>query len=428
MEKKKVLIIGNGGREEALAWKLAQSPKVDEVLVFSDDIKSIDAPWTNYRFLAEVAKKEKVHFTIIGSENALANGFVDAFQKEGLRIFGPTKAAAEIESSKVYAKQIMKRTSIPTAKFEIFHDFSSAFKYLKGCQFPTVIKADGLSSGKGVFICRNFKAGLRALRYMMIEKRFGAAGNKVIIEEYLDGHEVSIHAICDKNETAILFPASQDHKQLLDRDRGPNTGGMGAYAPVPNLVTDEELAHIGEVIVKPLLDYLKNNGKPFSGCLFPGIKMTPEGPKVLEFNARFGDPETQTYMRLLNTDLFEIVDACIDGKLSEVDVRWRPGFAVCVVLASEGYPGEYRKGFPISGIDETKKLPKIKIFQSGVDYILDGTPRTYSGRVLNVTATGRTIKEARHRAYGAVKEIDFQGMHFRKDISLRPGPKRWWQI
>ncbi len=417
----KVLIIGNGGREHALAWKLVQSPRVSKLYVAPgnggtrDVAENIAIETTDIRGLARFVEKNSIGLTVVGSDDPLALGIVDVFRSRGLRIFGPTRAAAKIEWSKAFAKQFMRDQGIPTAPFRIFRKYGRALDYIRRHGAPIVVKASGLALGKGAYPCKTLSEAEEALAEIMFKRIYKEAGNEVIIEEFLNGQEISIHAFCD-GKTSILLPTAQDHKPIGDGDKGKNTGGMGTIAPVP-WVTAEILREVDEIIVRPTLEFLAERGQSFTGLLYPGLKMTSNGPKVLEFNARFGDPETQSYMRLLKTDLLDILEACIDGKLAELTIKWYSGFAVCVVLASGGYPGKYRKKIPIFGISEAEKIPGVVVFHAGTMY--DKQLRTSSGRVLGVTATGETLQEALNRAYEAIRYIKFKSMQYRKDIGAK---------
>ena len=417
----KVLIIGNGGREHAFAWKLAQSPRIEKLYVTSGNgdtrkvAKNIAIEATDVKGLVRFAEKNSIDLTIVGSDNPLALGVVDVFLSRDLRIFGPIRAAAKIEWSKAFAKRLMRDQGIPTASFRIFRRHDRALDYIRKHGVPIVVKASGLALGKGAYPCKTLAETEEALAEIMLKRVHKEAGNEVIIEEFLDGQEISIHAFCD-GKTSILLPTAQDHKPIGDDDKGKNTGGMGTIAPVP-WVTAEMLQNIERQIVKPTLDALAEQGIPFTGCLYPGLKMTPAGPKVLEFNARFGDPETQSYMRLLKTDFLDILEACVDGKLAELTIEWHSGFAVCVVLASGGYPGKYRKRIPIFGIAEAEKVPGVVVFHAGTMY--SDQLRTSSGRVLGVTAIGETLHEALNRAYEAIRYIKFKSMQYRKDIGAK---------
>lgn len=417
----KVLIIGNGGREHALTWKIAQSPRVSKLYVAPgnggtrDVAENVAIESTDTKGLARFAEKNSIDLTVVGPDDPLALGVVDVFQSRGLRIFGSTRAAAKIEWSKVFAKRLMRDRGIPTAPFQIFRKYERALNYIHKHGAPIVVKARGLALGKGVYPCKTLAEAEEALVEIMLKRVHKDAGNEVIIEEFLDGQEISIHVFCD-GKTSILLPAAQDHKPIYDGDKGKNTGGMGTIAPVP-WVTVGMLREIERQIVKPTLETLAERGTPFTGCLYPGLKITPAGPKALEFNARFGDPETQSYMRLLKTDLLDILDACVDGKLNELTIEWQPGFAVCVVLASAGYPGKYRKKIPIFGISEAEKVPGVVVFHAGTMHT--NQLRTSSGRVLGVTAVGKTFQETLDRAYEAIRYITFKGMQHRKDIGAK---------
>lgn len=417
-----VLVIGSGGREQALAWKLAQSPKVDKVYVAPGNggskgaIKNVDIKFDDVGGLLTFARDKGIDFTVIGQEAASEAGVVDAFQAEGLAIFGPTKAAVKIESSKIMAKDLMASESIPTAAYKTFSDAREALEYAKSRPLPVVIKADGLAEGKGVTVCQTAGDIEEAINKTMVEKRFGEAGSSVVVEDFLTGQEVSVHALCD-GRSAVIFPASQDHKQINDGDEGPNTGGMGVIAPVP-WVTAEHLKTVDEKIVRPALAGLTRQNADFQGCLYPGLMIDGGDVNVVEFNARFGDPEAEVYMRLLDSDLYDILCACADGTLDPQTVTWKAGYAVTVVTASGGYPGKYEKGLPITGIEEAEKHDDIVVFHAGTA-VKDGQLVTDGGRVLNVTATGPTLDEALEKAYAAVKLIHFDGMHYRTDIGRR---------
>jgi phosphoribosylamine--glycine ligase len=418
----KILIIGSGGREHALAWKLSQSPKIEKLYCapgnpgMAQIAECVDISADKLESLRDFALKQRVDITVIGPDDCLAAGVVDVFQKAGLKTFGPTQKAARIESSKSYAKRLMAQAGIPTAKYAEFDDHQKALEYLASQKYPLVIKADGLALGKGVFICHSSDQAVPAIKSMMVDDSFGKAGSKVIIEEFLQGQEVSIHAFCD-GRSAKLFPAAQDHKAAYDGDQGPNTGGMGTYAPVP-WVSAEMIGDIKTRIVDPILKALADDGNPFTGCLYPGLIYTQEGFKVLEFNARFGDPETQSYMRLLETDLLEIIKACIDGRLSELDIKWSNDSACCIVAASGGYPGSYQKGFEVSGLDQAGEEDTVVLFQAGTKRG-NGNIVTSGGRVLGLTAVAKTLKESLDKGYSALSKIHFKDMHFRKDIGRK---------
>ncbi|HWB39421.1 MAG TPA: phosphoribosylamine--glycine ligase [Candidatus Saccharimonadales bacterium] len=423
----KVLVIGSGGREQALAWKLAQSEKVDKVYVAPGNggsqgiIENVDIGFTDGPALLDFAKRNGIELTVVGQEAASEAGVVDLFEKSGVRIFGPNQAAAKIETSKAFSKDLMAKTKIPTAAYKNFTDPAEAAAYAKSRPLPVVIKADGLATGKGVIIAETTEQIDEAIKEIMIDKAFGAAGNQVVVEDFLKGREASMHALSD-GQQAVLFPPSQDHKQVNDGDEGPNTGGMGVIAPV-DWITDWHMGEIKAKVVEPAIAGLKADGATFKGLLYPGLMIDgPDGNdiKVLEFNARFGDPECQVYMRLLDGDLYQILSDCADGKLDPSSVGWRPGFAVCVCLVSGGYPGDYQKGLPISGVEEASSQDGVVVFHAGTA-IKDGQLVTAGGRVLNVTAVGNSLDEALGKAYEAIKSIHFDGMHYRTDIGHREG-------
>ena len=414
-----VLVIGSGGREHALAWKLAQSPHLGKLYVAPGNggtarlAENVPIPAGNIDALVEFAKSHHIHLTVVGPDDALAAGIVDAFREAGLRIYGPTQSAAQIEASKAFSKNLMAETHVPTARHATFSDITAAKDYVHSHPYPLVVKASGLALGKGVYICRNLMEANHALDDIMGEKVFGEAGNQVVIEEYLTGQEVSIHAFCD-GHTSVLFPTAQDHKRIRTGDKGPNTGGMGTFAPVP-WVKPDLLHRIQQHVVHPILSGLKAHHSPFTGTLYPGLMVHGHDFKVLEFNARFGDPETQSYMRLLETDLLEILDACVDGRLSDVHIKWSHQTAITVVLASEGYPGTYPKGLPITGLAEAEGLPDIVVFHAGTKQD-DEHLVTSGGRVLGVTALGSDLRDAQRKVYAAIERVSFQGMQFRTDI------------
>ena len=418
-----VLVVGSGGREQALAWKLAQSSKVARVYVAPGNggsrgkVENVEVNFDDVDGLLAFAQKEQVDLTVVGQEAASEAGVVDAFRQGGLNIFGPTKAAVKIESSKAFSKDLMAAQKIPTAEYRNFTDADEARTYAKSRPRPVVLKADGLATGKGVIIAQTESEIDAAIDEIMVKKAFGTAGDKIVVEDFLKGQEVSVHALTDGHQS-VIFPASQDHKQINDGDQGPNTGGMGVIAPV-SWVTEGQLDFINGNVVQPALKGLRDKDALFTGCLYPGLMIDDDQIKVLEFNARFGDPEAEVYMRLLNADLFEICLACAQGKFDPSIVKWHDGFAVTVVLASGGYPGDYKKGVPISGIEAAGQQPGIVVFHAGTA-IKDGRIVTAGGRVLNVTATGPTLDEALDKAYAAVKLIHFDGMHYRTDIGRRP--------
>jgi phosphoribosylamine--glycine ligase len=417
-----VLVIGSGGREHALAWKLSQSPRVGRVFVAPGnagtavDAENVPIAESDFAALIRFAKQTQVGLTVVGPETPLAAGIVDAFEAEKLRIFGPNKAAAELEASKVFCKDLLRSADVPTAEYQTFTDAASATSYLQEREdVPLVVKADGLAAGKGVIVCHNRDQALEAVNQIAREKLFGAAGNRVIIEERLHGQEASVLAITDGRTIVMLQPA-QDHKPAYDGDTGPNTGGMGAYCPAP-LVGDELLHWIEEHVLVPTVHAMKRMRRPFRGVLYAGLMITNQGPKVLEYNARFGDPECQPLLMRLKTDLLDVLEAAADERLDQIEsLQWDPRPAVCVVMASEGYPGKYTKGHPIRGLDEAEKVPDVKVFHAGTA-LRNNQVVTAGGRVLGVTALGSSIPNAKLQAYTAVKKIRWDGAWCRKDIS-----------
>jgi phosphoribosylamine--glycine ligase len=418
----KILAIGSGGREHALVWKIAQSPKVSQIYCapgnagISRLAQCLDIDAENIDKLADFAQKEKIDLTVVGPELPLSKGIVNEFNRKGLRIFGPSKEATEIESSKVFSKHLMKKYNIPTANYQVFENSEKAFDYIKQQTFPLVIKADGLAAGKGVFIVRNLVQARNALDVLMEEKKFGEAGRQVVIEEFLEGEEVSILAFCD-GKTVVPMVSSQDHKKIFDSDQGPNTGGMGAYSPVP-FYPDEFERRVLEEILKPTIKGLRSEGREYKGVLYAGLILTKEGPKVLEFNARFGDPETQVVLPRLRTDLIDILNSVIEGTLEKIDIQWEDNAVVCVIVASGGYPDKYQKGKVISGLERLEKMEDIIVFHAGTK-LQDDKVITSGGRVLGITTWDETISKAREKAYKGVKEIYFEDMYYRKDIAVK---------
>ena len=415
-----VLLVGGGGREHALAWKLTQSPQVERLFLAPGNSGASTLPNTtalaisadDVAALCEFARTQRIDLTIVGPEAPLVAGIVDQFQAQGLRIFGPTKAAAQLEGSKAFSKAFMQQYGIPTGQAAIFDDFDEAVRHLRGLDAPPVIKASGLAAGKGVILPQSMLAAARTLQEIMLDRRFGAAGDTVLIEERLTGPEVSVLAFTD-GKSFHLLPVAQDHKRLLDGDRGPNTGGMGAFAPSP-LATPALLADIERTVLSPTLAGMAAEGMPYVGVLYAGLMLTPAGPKVLEFNCRLGDPETQAVLPLLASDLVEIVQACIDGNLDQVTPVWRNEAAVTVVVCAGGYPDEYATGHTITGIDAAEAAGCL-VFHAGAK-LQDDRVVTAGGRVLNVTALGATLKQATQKAYRGVAEIQFNQAHYRKDI------------
>jgi len=420
--KMKVLVIGGGGREHALVWKITQSPKVSKIYCapgnagISKLAQCINIDVDSINKLVDFAQKEKIDLTVVGPELALSKGIVDEFNRKGLRIFGPSKKATEIESSKVFSKYLMKKYNIPTATYEVFQNSEKAFDYIKQQNFPLVIKADGLAAGKGVFIVKDLVQARDALDALMEEKNFGEAGRQVVIEEFLEGEEVSILAFCD-GKTVVPMVSSQDHKKIFDNDRGPNTGGMGAYSPVPFCNHKSEEMVLQKILI-PVIKGLQKEDREYKGVIYAGLVLTKEGPKVLEFNARFGDPETQVILPRLKTDLIDILNAVIEENLHKISIEWEDNAAVCVVVASGGYPGKYQKGKVIYGFEKLENKKDIIVFHAGTK-LQEGKIVTAGGRVLGVTAWDDTISKAKERAYKGVKEIYFEDMYYRKDIAAK---------
>ena len=414
-----ILVIGSGGREHALLWKLSQSPRVKHLHCAPGNAGTSRFA-TNHPVAASdlaglvaLAKSERIDLTVVGPDDPLAAGIVDLFRKEGLRVFGPVAAAARLESSKSFAKEFMIRHKIPTASSAAFSDPQEALVHCRSSAYPLVVKADGLALGKGVVIAQTRGEAERAVHEIMVEKVFGGAGNTVVIEEFLTGPECSLHALID-GKNYILFPDAKDHKRALDGDQGLNTGGMGTISP--SCVLNQEMqARLREEVMEPFVRGLAADGLPFKGMLFPGLMMTPNGPKVLEFNCRFGDPETQSLMRRLKSDLLDLIEATIDGTLSEMKPVWDERVAVCIVLASGGYPGRIQRGMVISGIEAASGDPDVVVFHAGTA-MEDDRVVTNGGRVLGVTALGATLEEACSKAYSAADKISFEGKQLRRDI------------
>lgn len=426
----KLLVIGSGGREHALVWKLAQSPHITQMWcapgnagIAQERLASNGAPVECLNIGAEdlpkllaFAQEKKVALTVVGPDNPLALGIVDLFQKNRQRIWGPNQKAAQFESSKVFSQTFMEKHGIPTARAGTFADAAAAKKFAADLGGQCAVKADGLALGKGVLICANVAEANKAIDEILVAKSFGTAGAKIVIQEFLEGIEISLHALCD-GQTAKLFPTSQDHKRALDGDHGLNTGGMGTYCPTPFL-TDAELQRVGDAILQPWVRGCADEGINFCGILYPGVMLTKNGPRVLEFNARFGDPETQVYLTRLENDFVELLDASVNGTLGKMDLKWKSDASLCVVMASGGYPGNYEKGKPIHGLADAAKLPGVKVFHAGTA-LKDGHIVTNGGRVLGITALGKDLKAAQAAAYAAVKTISFDGAHFRRDIAAK---------
>ncbi len=418
----RILVIGQGGREHALVWKLKQSPLVEVIFCAPGNSGTalegvnVDIPATDIPQLVKFAVKEKIDLTVVGPEAPLVAGIVDEFLKAGLRVFGPTKKAAELEGSKKFAKELMRRAAVPTADFRVFTNAAEALSYLEEREVErVVVKADGLASGKGVVVCSTRAEAVQAVKRMLLMKEFGSAGERIVIEDRLDGQEASILALVD-GHTIIPLEAAQDHKAAHDGDTGPNTGGMGAYSPTP-VITSDLVDEIVAKILIPTVHELRKDNRSFRGCLYAGLMLTNQGPKVLEYNVRFGDPETQAVLMRLKSDLAEVMYAAADGKLTQCEpLEWDPRPAVTVVMAAEGYPGDYSKGQVIRGLNEAAELPDAKVFHAGTR-LQEGQVVVDGGRVLGVTALGDNLSQAKLRAYQAVKCIRWDGAWCRKDIS-----------
>ncbi len=415
----KILVVGSGGREHALVWKLAQSPKVSKIYAapgnggIEDLAEVVNIKVSDLKGLADFAGNNGIDLTIVGPEAPLVEGIVDVFTEKNLRIFGPTREASQLEGSKVFAKKICRKYNIPTSNFEIFDDPKKAKSYIDGCDRPQVVKADGLAQGKGVIVAKDRFEAKKAIDTIMVNKKFGDAGNKVIVEERLFGEEASIIVLSD-GKNILPLASSQDHKQIYDGDRGPNTGGMGAYSPA-SVITEEVYNEVINKIMQPAINALREKGRPYKGVLYAGIMVTDEGPKLLEFNVRFGDPETQAILPRLESDLVEAIEASIDGGLDEIRLKWNKRSCVCVVMASGGYPGNYEKGKEIFGLDKVKNLEDIIVFHAGTKKE-NGRYFTNGGRVLGVTGLGASIEDAKDYAYKAVELIFFDKVYYRHDI------------
>jgi phosphoribosylamine--glycine ligase len=425
-----LLVIGSGGREHALVWKLAQSPHVTQIWCSPGNagiaaerlaknqaqVECVNIGAEDLTGLLAFAQQKKPALTVVGPDNPLAMGVVDLFQKHGLRIWGPNRKAAQFESSKAFAQTFMEKYGIPTARAGIFADPKSASRFAASLGGRCAVKADGLALGKGVLICKDMAQADQAIADMLVKKAFGAAGDKIVIQEFLAGTELSLHALCD-GRSVKMFPTAQDHKRALDGDQGPNTGGMGAYSPAPFL-TELQMTEVQSRIVDPWVRGCVAEGIDYRGILYPGLMLTSAGPKVLEFNSRFGDPETQVYLPRLENDLVELLDACVSGTLSRSKLKWNPNVALCVVMASSGYPGHYSRGKPITGLAAVERLANIKVFHAGTARMGDQYV-TNGGRVLGVTAWAPTLTQARAAAYAAVEQIKFDGAQYRRDIGAR---------
>ncbi|MEK7613822.1 MAG: phosphoribosylamine--glycine ligase [Patescibacteria group bacterium] len=418
----RVLVIGGGGREHALGWKLAQSSNVEKVYFSpgnggTEHIgENVLLPLSNHAAVIEWIREHQVTYVVVAADTQLAEGMVDSLTAAGIPCFGPTQQAAKIEWSKAYAKEVMQDAGIPTARHRSFSSYEEARAYLVNRTLPVVIKASGLALGKGVTIAFNLDEAEEALKECMVDSIHGEAGREVVIEEFLQGREFSVHALCD-GVRYMLFPSSQDHKRVHENDQGPNTGGMGVVTPLP-WVSQHDMERVGKTIVEPLLQELAKRGTPFRGLLYPGLMMTTEGPKVIEFNARFGDPETEPYMRLLESDLLPLLKAASSGDITTVSPSWYQGAVLCVMMTSGGYPHTYKTGYEITGVETAEAGPEVVVFHAGTAK-KDSLLVTNGGRVLAVTARGATLKEALERAYRGVSEIHFTDAYFRRDIGKK---------
>ena len=416
----KVLIVGSGGREHAIAWKVAQSPKVDKIYCapgnagIAEFAECVSIGAMEFEKLAAFAKEKGIDLTVIGMDDPLVGGIVDVFEAEGLRVFGPRKNAAILEGSKAFSKDLMKKYNIPTAAYETFNSPEDALAYLETADMPIVLKADGLALGKGVLICNTREEAKEGVKTLMLHKQFGSAGDRIVVEEFMTGREVSVLSFVD-GTTIKIMTSAQDHKRAGDGDTGLNTGGMGTFSPSP-FYTAEIDAFCKEHIYQKTVDAMKAEGRTFQGIIFFGLMLTEKGPKVLEYNARFGDPETQVVLPRMKNDIVEVFEACVDGTLDQIDLEFEDNAAVCVVLASEGYPVKYEKGFEVKGLETFKEKDGYYVFHAGTRFDENGRLVTNGGRVLGVTATGRDLKEARKNAYEATNWIDFSNKYMRHDI------------
>ncbi len=416
----KVLIVGGGGREHAIAWKVAQSKKVDKLYCapgnagIAEVAECVNIGVMDFEALVAFAKEKEIDLTIVAPDDPLAAGAVDAFEAAGLRAFGPRANAAILEGSKAFSKDLMKKYGIPTAAYETFDNPEDAFEYLETADMPIVLKADGLALGKGVLICNTLEEAKAGVKTLMLDKQFGSAGNRIVVEEFMTGREVSVLSFVD-GKTIKIMTSAQDHKRAKDGDQGLNTGGMGPFSPSP-FYTEEVDAFCRKYIYQPTVDAMRAEGREFKGIIFFGLMLTPKGPRVLEYNARFGDPETQVVLPRMKNDLVEIFEACIDGTLDQVELEFEDNAAVCVVLASDGYPEHYEKGFVISGLEKFKGAEGYYVFHAGSKFDAEGNIVTNGGRVLGVTATGPDLKAARANAYKATEWIGFSNKYMRHDI------------
>lgn len=418
----KILVVGSGGREHAIIWKLLQNKSIEKIYCAPGNAgigqlaELVPIGAMEIDKLVAFAKEKAVDLTVVGMDDPLVAGIVDAFEAEGLRVFGPRKNAAIIEGSKAYSKELMKKYGIPTAGYETFDNYDAALEYVKNGSFPVVLKADGLALGKGVLICNTLEEAQEGLKTIMVDKKFGESGNKVVIEEFLTGPEVSVLSFCD-GKTIVPMVSAQDHKRAYDNDEGLNTGGMGTFSP-SRVYTDDIAKVCMDTIFKPTVDALNKEGRTFKGIIFFGLMLTEKGPRVIEYNARFGDPETQVVLPRLKTDLLDIFNACVDTTLDKLDIEWYDNAAACVILASGGYPEGYTKGYEISGLEDAAKADDIYVFHAGTA-LKDGKFVTNGGRVLGVTGWGENLDKAIETAYNGVKLVSFKDAHYRKDIGIK---------
>lgn len=416
----KVLVVGGGGREHAICWKISKSSKVSKIYCapgnagIAEVAECVNIKAMEFDKLAAFAKDNQIDLTVVGMDDPLVGGIVDVFEAEGLRVFGPRKNAAILEGSKAFSKDLMKKYHIPTAAYETFTSPEEAKKYLETSKYPIVLKADGLALGKGVLICETKEDAMAGVNELMLDKKFGSAGNTIVVEEFMIGREVSVLSFVDGNTIKIMSSA-QDHKRAKDGDQGLNTGGMGNFSPSP-FYTDEVDAFCKKYVYQATVDAMKAEGRPFKGVIFFGLMLTPEGPKVLEYNARFGDPEAQVVLPRMKNDIIDVFEACIDGTLDQIDLQFEDNACVCVVLASDGYPLAYEKGFEITGMENFKDKDGYYLFHAGSKFDENGKIVTNGGRVLGVTATGKTLKEARANAYEATEWVNFDNKYMRHDI------------
>ena len=416
----KVLVIGGGGREHAICWKLSKSPKVDELYCapgnagIAEVAKCVDIGVMDFEKIADFAKKEAFDLVVVGPDDPLAGGIVDVLEEKGLRVFGPRKNAAILEGSKAFSKDLMKKYGIPTAAYETFDTPEAALKYLETAPVPIVLKADGLALGKGVLICNTREEAKEGVKTLMLDKQFGHAGDRIVVEQFMTGREVSVLSFVD-GKTIKIMTSAQDHKRAKDGDQGLNTGGMGTFSPSP-FYTKEVDEFCRKYIYQATVDAMKSEGREFKGIIFFGLMLTADGPKVLEYNARFGDPETQVVLPRMKNDIVDVFEACIDGTLDQIDLQFEDNAAVCVVLASAGYPEHYEKGKKITGLENFKDKDGYYVFHAGSKFDAEGNILTNGGRVLGVTATGKDLKEARANAYKATEWIHFENKYMRHDI------------